>query len=86
MSTKCEKVEFFGKKKIKFDPVEFKVFIIRYYGTLKNFAEKHGLAYSTCKQMMIGNVTATNVVKRIKEIMHEENEYDTEPRKKSCNV
>ena len=69
------------KGKVKFDTVEFKVYVIRYYKTLKNFADKHGFSYKTLKLIQYGDLSAFNIVARLKEIMHFENKYETEPRK-----
>jgi len=59
------------KKHIDFDAVEFKVFCIRNYGTIKNFAGKHGIPYGTVIQIMAGNYS-TNQVQKIKDIMWDE--------------
>lgn len=64
------------KEKIKFDTVEFRVFVIRNYGTIKAFADKHGLAYQTCKHISSGKLESTNVVNKIKQIMWAETKED----------
>jgi len=60
------------KEKVKFDSVEFKVFCIRNYGTIKAFADKHGLSYQTCKHISSGKLESTKVVMKIKQIVWDE--------------